>query len=146
MKTIIPAMTLVAALALPDLAAAQQSTSPQGAGVAPGFTDPATPPRSQNLRRGEVMSRTDVPPEAQPPGAGRPPRSEAAIGPDLMYYVFAPIGGMVGPITEGIHRFDAAIAPISEALQPIVGPLDLPPPEPAITPEPAVTHALRPRK
>jgi hypothetical protein len=56
-----------------------------------------------------------------PPGQ-RPPRPETAIGPDLAAYLFAPIEGMVGPITEGLHAFDAAIAPINEALQPVTGP------------------------
>lgn len=56
-----------------------------------------------------------------PPGQ-KPPRPDTAVGPDLLAYIFAPVGGIVGPITEGIHVFDAALAPVNAVLLPLTGP------------------------
>ncbi len=53
-------------------------------------------------------------------------KSRRSFGPDLMALVFAPVGIIVKPITEGLHVVDAAIAPINVALRPLTGPLSLP--------------------
>lgn len=77
-----------------------------------------------------------------PPGQ-KPPRPDTAIGPDLVAYIFAPVGKIVGPITEGLHVFDASLAPINAVLLPLTGPHD-PAPEvaPASAPVSPVAEAV----
>jgi len=122
-------MSLGLILALPSAAGAQPLPQDAGAGAVPGQPQDAASRRraEQNAMAAETrgaLLAPGAPPQAGgiAPPAQRPPRSEKAIGPDLAAYIFAPIGGIVGPITEGLHAFDAAIAPINEALQPITGP------------------------
>ena len=47
----------------------------------------------------------------------------------------APVGVIVTPINAGLRAFDAAMAPLNDALRPITGPLVLAPP-PAPVPVP----------
>ncbi len=131
MKTIMPTLSIALILAFPSLAAAQSLTGrgPQAiAGdpeqrLAPGLGLASGGPRLPTAPIGEDA-----------PGArSRPPRSEKAIGPDLTAYIFAPIEVIVTPINDGVHGFDALIAPINDVLQPIVGPLNLGSPQPAET-------------
>lgn len=122
-------MSLGLILALPSAAGAQPSPQDAGPAAVPGQPlDAALRRRAdQNAMAAETrgtLLAPGAPPQAggSAPPAQRPPRPEKAIGPDLAGYIFAPIGVIVGPITEGLHAFDAAIAPINEALQPITGP------------------------
>lgn len=117
MKTTISTAILAAALVLPGLAAAQPMTSQGAPGGRPGAPD-GDASRLGGSKRDDLMA------PGRAPGAGKPPRPERAIGPDLMAYVFAPIGVIVAPITDGIHHFDAAIAPLDAVLAPITGPVD----------------------
>ena len=86
---------------------AQSSKGRQGAASATLLADPA--------------ASAPIPRGFDPPGQ-KPPRPDNAVGPDLLAYVFAPIGGMVGPITEVLHVFDAALAPVNALLLPLTGP------------------------
>ena len=132
---LIVVMSLGLILALPGAALAQ--LSPQGA-RAPAA--PVLPSDGTNSRRtsesatsaearGALLGSGAAPSAGAAPGGPaqpgqRPPRPEKAIGPDVASALFAPIGVIVAPITEGLHAFDAAIAPINEAFQPITGPYD----------------------
>lgn len=113
------------ALAFPFAAGAQTALRGQDIAAAPGLPqDGSRRPGSAGPAFPEPAASPQAPLAAggfSPPGQ-KPPRPEKAIGPDLVAYIFEPIGGMVGPITEGLHAFDAAIAPINEALQPLTGP------------------------
>lgn len=126
-------------LALPGAALAQPMPqgSPQGLGapLAPGMpmegNDPRRPSESPMSAeaRSALMGAGAKPPADLAPGNGvppgqRPPRPEKAIGPDIASAIFAPIGVIVAPITQGLHAFDAAIAPINEVFQPLTGPYD----------------------
>ncbi|WP_018262314.1 hypothetical protein [Methylobacterium sp. WSM2598] len=74
----------------------------------------------------------------------RPPRPATALGPDIVAPLFAPIGLIVSPVTEGLHLFDEAVAPLGEVLRPVTGPSN---PAPAEAPAPgAQAPAVSPRK
>lgn len=123
-------MSLGLILVLPGAAAAQPAPQGGGASASPGPNQGGGPGRTSESTaqaRGALLAPGAPPPAGLPPGGfaplgQKPPRSEKAIGPDLASHLFAPIGQIVGPITEGLHAFDAAIAPINEALQPLTGP------------------------
>ncbi len=156
MKRIV-VMGLGLALALPCAAGAQPAAQgPGGAALpgqppAPGTSGPSGSGLSPNARGallGPAVPAAGLTPGGGAPAGQRPPRPENALGPDLAGAIFAPIGVIVAPFTEGLHAFDAAIAPINEALQPITGPYGAAlvvgpdgapvPPEAAVEPVPAV--------
>lgn len=131
---------LILALALPGAAAAQQ---PETAPGRPGVDSRPGPAGRAALLEANPAA-PGAPPAGAPAGPQKPPRPEKAIGPDLMAYVFAPIGTVVVPITEGLHAFDAAIAPVNAALLPVTGPLDPALLQPADAPPPAAAPAKAP--
>lgn len=121
-------MSLGLILALPGAALAQPASQGAGLTAAPGL--PAEGANSRRASeggasaetRGALLGAGAAPSAGVTPPAERPPRPAKAIGPDIASAIFAPIGVIVAPITEGLHAFDAAIAPINEALQPLTGP------------------------
>ncbi len=95
-----------------------------------GTTLPAAPgaaPLAKG-RDGAASATLLSDPAAAAPGRGASTRraeaaaADTAVGPDLLAYIFAPVGGIVGPITEGLHVFDAALAPVNAVLLPLTGP------------------------
>lgn len=128
--------------------------------LAPGTTAPAAPSVAQpgtgregSARAGLLAASaasTPAPGGFDPPGQ-KPPRPDNALGPDLVAYVFAPVGRIVGPITEGLHAFDAALAPVNAVLLPLTGPRtvasEAPPTPPSVPPLAAAEPTGRlPRK
>lgn len=141
MKRIV-VMGLGLALALPCAASAQYVPSGQRGTEMGGVQGDL----AAQLKDATSPPATLLPGDTAPSGQGssqRPPRPDNALGPDLAGAIFAPIGVIVAPFTEGLHAFDAAIAPVNEALQPITGPYDA---APAVGPDgtPAVAEPVPP--
>lgn len=116
---------VTAALVLPGLAAAQTASSRPG-------VPSAEPQRMGAAPRTAALPATDTSaaPAARPTGK--------TYGPDLAAVLFAPLDTILSPINDGLHAFDATVAPLNAALAPITGPVDpalfAPAPGPQVAP------------
>ena len=136
-------MSLGLALALPGAAGAQSGL----AGGPDGSSGRAKVGASAQSSDGrDTLLKASTPP-ADGAAASRQklPRPENAIGPDLIAYVFAPIGGMVVPISAGLRTIDAVIAPVTSVFQPLTGPYVTGPETAPVIPEPVLSRS-GPRK
>lgn len=111
-------------------AALGQDRPPERTPPRPADAEAAEGMRMSRGRGDRVMGPTDVPVEAPVGKSGR------SYGPDVMAMIFAPVGMILAPITQGLHAVDAVVAPINVALKPLTGPLALPPGEPVLVPAP----------
>lgn len=133
-------LSLGLTLGIPCTADAQPLASGTTAPAAPGLAQP------RNGRDGSASAALLADPAAPvpasagfPPTGQKPPRPDNAVGPDLFAYIFAPVGRIVGPISEGLHAFDAALAPVNAVLLPLTGPQTVAseaPPPPPLAPQP----------
>lgn len=134
MRTMVHAAVMAAAiLAEPGLAAAQARRPDPGLEL--GGQDSQYNSDTKAMRNQLQGGAKELGAAAAPAPVRKAARPEKTFGPDLAAFVAAPVGVIVTPINAGLRAFDAAMAPLNDALRPITGPLVLAPP-PAPVPVP----------
>ncbi|MCJ2111872.1 hypothetical protein MKK64_11760 [Methylobacterium sp. E-025] len=134
MRTMVHAAVMAAAiLAEPGLAAAQARRPDPGLEL--GGQDSQYNSDTKAMRNQLQGGAKELGAAAAPAPVRKAARPEKTFGPDLAAFVAAPVGVIVTPINAGLRAFDAAMAPLNDALRPITGPLVLaPPPTPVPVP------------
>ncbi|WP_243934975.1 hypothetical protein [Methylobacterium sp. E-025] len=127
------AVMAAAILAEPGLAAAQARRPDPGLEL--GGQDSQYNSDTKAMRNQLQGGAKELGAAAAPAPVRKAARPEKTFGPDLAAFVAAPVGVIVTPINAGLRAFDAAMAPLNDALRPITGPLVLaPPPTPVPVP------------
>jgi hypothetical protein len=120
------AVMAAAILAEPGLAAAQARRPDPGLEL--GGQDSQYNSDTKAMRNQLQGGAKELGAAAAPAPVRKAARPEKTFGPDLAAFVAAPVGVIVTPINAGLRAFDAAMAPLNDALRPVTGPLVLAPP------------------